>query len=355
MERTDTVSDSYFLRVKATNATRLWVNNPTIEEIGLALEQGAVGCTTNPAYGGGLLKRAPEQVKPIIAQCATEDADDHRAAELVQQRLVARITPRFMAVFEQAGGRSGFVSIQGAPETDTDGDGILREALEGHEISPNATPKIPATVAGFYAFERIVEAGIPTIITEVFSLAQLVYACETYLRVTERTGTRPPFHMSPITGIFNDHLKKVAAAEGIAADPDDLDWAGVILARRCQALVEERSYPVTLLFGGARKMIDFTGLVGAASAATINYSTVQEILAADPPIEDTIHAPVDNRIVKRLEVFPDFRKALAPRGLEPEEYAEFGPVQHFRNNFLAGWNSVLAAVADARAAITATV
>ncbi len=348
------MSESYFLRVKAATPTRLWVNNPTIEEIGLALDQGAVGCTTNPAYGGGLLKRAPEQIKPIIAACAAEEVDDHRAAELVQQRLVARITPRFMPVFEQAGGRSGFVSIQGAPETDTDGDGILREALEGHEISPNAAPKIPATIPGFYAFERLVEAGIPTIVTEVFSLAQLVHACETYVRVTERTGTRPPFHMSPITGIFNDHLKKVAAAEGMEANPRDVDWAGVILARRCQALVEARSYPVTLLFGGARTMIDFTGLVGAASAATINYSTVEEILAADPPIEGTIHAPVDEGIVRRLDVFPDFRKALAPRGLEPEEFAEFGPVQHFRNNFLDGWNSVLAGVADARAAIATT-
>lgn len=353
-ERNDLVSDSYFRRIKATTPTRLWVNNPTVEEIGLALDQGAVGCTTNPAYAGGLLKRAHDEIEPIIQACAVDEPNNHRAAELVQQRLVARITPSFMPLFEQAEGCSGFVSIQGPPETDTDGDAILREALEGHAISPNATPKIPATVPGFYAFERLVEAGVPTIITEVFSLAQLVYACETYLRVSERTRTRPPFHMSPITGIFNDHLKKVAATEGIDADPRDLDCAGIILGRRCQALVEERSYPVTLLFGGARTMVDFTGLVGAASAATVNYSTVEAILAADPPIEDSIHAPVDDAMVARLNVFEDFRKAVAPRGLEPDEYAAFGPVRHFRDGFVAGWNSVVAAVAEARAATPAT-
>ena len=38
----------------ADTPTRVWVNNPTVEEIGLALAQGAVGSTTNPAYGGNL-------------------------------------------------------------------------------------------------------------------------------------------------------------------------------------------------------------------------------------------------------------------------------------------------------------
>lgn len=342
------MNESYFHRVKRTTPTRLWVNNPTVEEIGLALDQGAVGCTTNPAYGGGLLKRAPDEIRPIIAACAAEERNDLRAAELVQQRLVARVASHFLPLYEQSGGHAGFVSIQGAPETDTDGQEILREALEGHAVSPNATPKIPATLPGFYAFERLVEAGIQTIVTEVFSLAQLEYACETYLRVTSRTGVRPPFHMSPITGILNDHLKKVARAQGIAVEASAVDLAGVILARRCQSLVEERSYPVTLLFGGARTMIDFTGLVGGPTAATINYSTVKEILAADPPITDTIHETVDARVVSQLEVFDDFRNGLSLHGVQPEQFAEFGPVQHFRDGFIDGWRGVLSAIAEQR-------
>lgn len=348
------MSDSYFKQVKATTPTRLWVNNPTVDEIGLALDQGAVGCTTNPAYGGGLLKRAPDDVHPIIAECASREADDRRAAHLVQQRLVERIAERFMPQYETAGERGGFVSIQGAPESDTDPERILEEAIEGHALSPNVTPKIPATLPGIQAFERIVESGIQTIVTEVFSLAQLVYVCEAYLRVTERTGIRPPFYMSPITGILNDHLKKVAARDGIEIDSAVVDWAGLALARRCQALVEERSYPVTLLFGGARTTRDFTGLVGAASAATINYSTVAEILAASPAVENTIHDPVDPGVLAGLGVFEDFRRAMPIDGLQPEEFETFGPVQHFRDNFIAGWTAVLAAVAEARMAPVAT-
>jgi len=346
--RETTVGESYFLKVKETTSTRLWINNPTLEEIGLAQAQGAVGCTTNPSFGGGLLKRAPDQVLPILAACAAKTDNDHRAAYLVQQELVARIASHFLPMWEKSGGKAGFVSIQGAPEADTDGDQILREAMEGHARGPNVTPKIPATLPGFYALEKVVEAGYPTIITEVFSLDQVVMACEVYIRATDKTGVRPPFHMSPITGIFADYLKKVARAKGITIDPAVVDWAGVALARSCQALVEERKYPVTLLFGGARTMMDFTGLVGAASASTINYSTVAEILAADPPIEDSIHAPVDPEIIEKLNVFEDFRNAMTLGAVKPEEFIELGAVHHFRDLFIAGWHAVIAGVGEAR-------
>lgn len=341
----------YFHRVKAETPTRLWVNNPTVEEIGLALAQGAIGCTTNPAYGGGLLRRAPGDVRPIIRDCLAASGDDREVADLVQRRLVGRLAESFSPLYDASGGTEGFVSIQGAPEADTDGDVILEEARAGHAIAPNVAPKIPATLPGFYAFEQIVALGYPTIITEVFSLAQLVYACETYLKITARTGKRPPFFMSPITGILGDHLKKVAKRDGIVCDEAVIDWAGIALARACQTAVEQKAYPVTLLFGGARLMHDFTGLVGGKSAATINYSTVEEIMAADPPVEDSVHQPVDPAIVATLsERFDDFRRALPHDGFAPEEFEGFGPVQHFRDNFIAGWNGVLASIAAERAA-----
>jgi transaldolase len=343
------MSDSYFLAVKARTPSRLWVNNPTIAEIGLALEQGAVGCTTNPAYGGSLLKRAPDQLLPIVAECAAAATDDHHAADLVQQRLVARIAERFRPLYDATGGQGGFVSIQGAPDADHDGERILAEGRAARSIGPNIAVKIPATLPGLGAFESLVAEGAATIVTEVFSLAQLVYACDAYLRVTATTGNRPPFFMSPITGIFSDHLKIVAARDAIACSPDIVDQAGVALARACCALVEQRDYPVTLLFGGARLPIDFTGLIGGRTASTINYSTVEQVLALAPAVEDTIHQPIDARVLAVLRTkFSDFDRALAVDALTPAEFESFGPVLHFRDAFLVGWNAVLQAVAEAR-------
>ena len=344
------MSDHYFERVRKVTGSRFWVNNPTIEEMDLALEHGAMGCTTNPAYGGNLVKRVPDQVLPIVQGCLRQSEDDEVVADLVQRRLVARICGKFMPLYERTSGREGFVSIQGAPEADTDGTVILEEARIARTIAPNATPKIPATGPGLEAFEAIVADGSQVIVTEVFSLAQLIEVCERWIAVTDRTGVRPPFLMSPITGIFGDHLKKVAARDGLDVPDTDMEMAGVLLSRACYKLVREREFPVILLYGGARIQLDFSGLVGGGMAATINWSTAAELLEADLPAVATVDEPVDPGIEKRLrESFPEVRHALDPKGLSLEEFEDFGPVQHFRDNFIAGWNAVRGMIAAARA------
>jgi len=347
------VRETFFSRLVAQTPTRVWVNNPTIAEVGLALQQGAVGCTTNPAFGGGLLKRAPEEIRPIIVECARGDDDDAAVADRVQQRLVEPIVDRFRPLFERSQGREGFVSIQGAPDADHNALTILAEAHAGRQLGPNATPKLPATAPGLTALEALVVDGSPTIVTEVFSLAQLIETCERYLRASERRGSRPPFFISPITGIFGDHLKAVAAREGKEADKADLELAGVALARACHRLVEDREYPVTLLCGGARTPFDLLGLVGAPVHATINWSTFAEVLETDPDLRPGIDADLDPDALTRLaSTFADVRRALTIDGLTLDEFEEFGPVQHFRNNFAAGWQQVRQAIAGERAVVT---
>lgn len=343
------MGEAYFRDLTTRTPTRVWVNNPTLEEIDLALAQGAVGSTTNPAYGGGLLKRAPEDILPVIAECLPLSEDDLVVADHVQQRLVRRVAERFLPLHESSDGRAGFVSIQGAPETDTDPDRIIEEGRAARRLAPNATPKIPATRPGLEAFEVLVAEGSPTIVTEVFSLAQLVESCERYLAVTARSGARPPFFISPITGIFGDHLKAVAARDGIAERPEDVELAGVALSRACDALVRERAYPVTLLCGGARIPFDLTGLVGADVHVTINWRTFAEVLEDPRPFALGIDEPIDPDVLTRLSgAFEDVRRAFELDGVRLDDFESFGPVQHFRNNFIAGWQEVLRAIARER-------
>ena len=330
------MTETYFSRLVTETPSRVWVNNPTIEEVALAQAEGAVGCTTNPAYGGGLLKRAPDEIRPIIAKAVAESSEASvlEIANIVQQRLATR--------------------IQGAPEADTDGENIWEAVQANHAIGPNATPKIPATLPGFVAFDRVVESGWPVIVTEVFSLDQLEAFCERYLAITAKTGVRPPFIVAPITGILGDHLKKLAKELELDIPAGELELAGVYLARRCAALVAERHYPVTLLFGGARTTEDLTGLVGAAHHATINWSTFVEILALQPPLEHTIDRAPNSAIAQRLiTTFPDIWKAWELGRLAPEEFEEFGPVLHFRDSFIAGWQAVQAEVEVQRQALVA--
>jgi len=345
---------TYFDRVRAATGTRFWVNNPTIEEIDLALANGAMGSTTNPAYGGNLVRRAPGEVLPIVRDCLRLSEDDRVVADLVQQRLVGRIAERFLPVYEGSDATEGFVSIQGAPELDGDPGVILHEARAGRSVAPNVAPKIPATAPGIEAFEQLVADGSQVIVTEVFSLAQLIAVCERWKSVTRRTGIRPPFFVSPITGILGDHLKKVAKRDGLDVAVEAMEMAGVLLSRRSFALVREREYPVTLLFGGARIRLDFTGLVGGGMAATINWSTADELLQLDLAAVATIEDAVDPVLERVLvDAFPEIRAALDPGGLSAEGFEAFGPVQHFRDAFIAGWNAVIEMIAaERRAAAT---
>lgn len=347
------MSQTYFEWLAQDTSGRAWINNPTRVEIALALAQGAVACTSNPAYGGNLLKRAPNEILPDIAEVAATGASGDDAVALVQQRLVERLLPHFGGIHERSSGREGWVSLQGAPELDTSVEPILESARLARSLGPNCIPKIPATGPGLAALEILVRDDQPVLMTEVFSLAQVAETCDRYLRAAEASGNRPVFIMAPITGIFGDYLTSVAERDSIDIAPETVAWAGVIWARAAKRLVDERGYPVQLLYGGARTTEDLTELVGGPHAATINWSTFAEVLAAEPKHRETVDDPVPAGIAADLAAaFDDVRRAMSIEGLRLEEFEDFGPVQHFREAFVAGWNAVRKAIVAEQASAT---
>jgi len=90
--------------------------------------------------------------------------------------------------------------------------------------------------------------------------------------------------------------------------------------------------------------------VGGDVHITINWSTAQELLAAAPPTEARMESETPPAVVQELrDKLPDFRLAWDVDALPVEEFADYGPVQFFRNNFIAGYENLLAAIATRRA------
>lgn len=346
------MAGDYFHRVAATFPTRLWVNNPTDEECRLALAAGALSCTSNPTYGSNLWKRDRATVQAIIDQLpGTGDA----AADEVQQGIIARVAMQFLPVFERTRGAYGHVSIQGDPRRDTDVEHIVDEAMRYRAIAPNIIAKIPITKAGLAATERVLLAGMPVIATEVFAVSQAIATARMYRRVRDLLGpATPKLWLTHIAGIFDDHIGDAAKRRGAKVAPEILRQAGCIVARaQYRALSESGSLPdgLTLLGGGARGTHHFTEVVGGRFDVTLNWSTVAEIAAQDPPVVDRLHHRDDARAVAELAAtFEEVRQALAPDGLSLEEFGEYGPVQRFRNNFIEGWDGLKAAIAERRGA-----
>jgi transaldolase len=348
----------YFQQVSMQTPTRLWINNPSGPEMEQAIAAGAINCTTNPAYCSKLLDGEPAYLRDLIDRVIQETRDHplattgdycDAAAARVYQLASQRVMERFRPLFESSNGRIGYVTVQDDPRADEDADSVIRAARQNRTLGRNFMAKIPVIAAGLKAIEACVAEDIPICATEVFSIAQAISVCELYEQAVKKTGKRPPFYVTHITGIFDEYMGKVAQRDGIRIAPEVLAQAGCAVGRKEYRLLKERGYQTTLLGGGARGTRHFTEFVGGDIHITINWSTAQELIEVDGPVVNRMDVETPQAVIDELtEKFDDFRLAYDEGALPVEQYADYGPVQLFRNAFLKGWYLLLAEVASRR-------
>ena len=346
---------SYFHRVAAQTPTQFWVNNPTREEADLALAAGALGCTTNPSYCQKMVDHPTEgpSALALLDQSVRESSTESGAQAILQRKLVRGIAEKFQPLFERTRGKHGHVSIQGDPIHEHDPNQILAEGLVNRELGENVCIKVPVTRPGLKAIEGFVRRNVPVNSTEIFAVAQATALCELYTRTSEKTRRRPRMYLSHIAGIYDDFLKQYAEEHRVEISSDVLWQAGLAIARKVYAIVEERGYRVTFIGGGARGLHHFTEMVGGDLVVTINWvGTADRLLAEDPPVVSRVYNPVPKQVIDELNAkLPDFRRGYASRGLNMDEFAEFGPVELFRSSFVKSWKRVLGLAAERRIAL----
>lgn len=345
-------NNDYFKRVQAQTATRYWINNPSRKQADMAMECGAVGCTLNPAYMSKMLADAdegPYVLERIDALIKTE-ANDTAVAEKLQTELVTGIAKKFLPIYEATGGEQGFVSIQGDPYNEK-ADNIIAYGRHNAAQSPNITPKIPVVPEGLRAIEVLAAEGININSTEIFAMSQFVDVSEAYLRATKGMKNKPTLFYSHIAGIFDEYLHNYVAENRVDISADVLWQAGAAVAKKMEALRIERRYPLRMISGGARGLHHFTEMVGAPAQVTINWPGASDkLLEQDPVVVQRFLQPTPHSVIDELcEKLPVFKQAWLLKGLEPEEYEEYGPVQLFLSSFVGGWQKVLDTIAQRRA------
>lgn len=338
----------YFHRVHKVSPTRFWINNPTRDEADLAIAAGAISCTCNPAYPMKMVQRElGEYAFKIVDEIIKDTDDDNEAADLVIQRFTKSILDKFLPLYEQNPDKEGFVSIQGNPLFDDDPEQIIREALEYRKLAKNMIAKIPATQAGIKAMETLISKEVPIIATEIMGISQTVVTCEMYERVTKECGKKPPFYITHITGIFEEHIKNIAQRDNLDITEDVLSQAGCIVARKQYKVFKERNYPGIMLGGGARGLHHFTEFVGSDMHITINWTgTADKLIEQNPIVLNRMNTPSlpENAVNELLDKIPDFRKAYLENELSIEEYKGYGPVVCFRESFVREWNNLLSII-----------
>lgn len=342
----------YFRRVQEETPTRFWINNPTMEQARKAIRAGAVGCTTNPSYVSKLFASPDDfsAVKRTVDLLLPYERDDAIVAAKVQSLMVGRLSDVFMPMYRASGGKKGFVTIQGDPHAETVGAKIIAEGVENRKIGPNVIIKIPVTEPGIEAIEHFVGEDIPTMATEVMGLSQAIAICEAYGAASRKTGRSPLFYVTHITGILDDFFRNNAAAHNLKISPEAMKFAGLAVAKKQYAMMAARKYPGIFLGGGARKLEDFTELVGGDLAVTINWEGSADLLIAkDGPATPRIGAAVPRALVDELNArLPGFSEAWKEDGMKPAEFYGYGAVELFRNSFMKGWDALLALIAERR-------
>ncbi len=343
----------YFNRLYEETPTRMWVNNPSGEDCDRAIDAGAVNCTTNPQYCQKLLSSNAKYIQGVIDNVLLNGTIDHEeAAVRVYQIASQRIMEKFKPLYEKSEGRYGYVTIQDDPRKDENTDAIMKAVHSNQKLCPNYMVKIPVIDGGMQAIERCVAENIPICATEVFSIAQTVDICEMYEKAAKMSGNYPPFYVTHITGIFDEYIKKLTKREGIEIDPEVLAQAGCAVARKEYRLIKEKGYHTTMLGGGARALYHFTEMVGGDVHVTINWKDVDALIKQDGPIVSRIDAETIKSVIDELyDKLEVFRQAYLDDGLKREEYADYGPVQLFRNSFMMGWHILLAEVSKRRHAL----
>ena len=289
---------TYFHRVHQLSPTMFWINNPTRRQADLALEHGALGCTNNPSYTQKMLDHPEEKeyALGLLDEAVKETENDWEAAILFQAKMVKPIAEKFIPLFEQSQGEHGFVSIQGDPVHDEDGEVIFKESLYNWPIAPNICCKIPVTAPGIEAMEKLVPLGVPLNATEVFAVKQMTTICDTYERLSRESGKKPKMFMSHIAGIYDDHFQNYVKEHQVDISRDVLGQAGLAVARKVYQILIERGYHATFIGGGARGLHHFTEMVGGKVVVTINWEgTADKLIEQDPPVIYRLFNPVPRK------------------------------------------------------------
>ena len=204
---------TYFHRVAEQTPTMFWINNPTRRQADMAIAEGALGCTNNPSYTQKMIDHPEESAYALklLDEAIRETETDSQAAIIFQQKMVKPIAEKFMPMFEKSQGEHGYVSIQGDPINDEDAEVIYKESLENRTVGKNICCKIPVTPPGIAAMQELVPLDVPLNSTEIFAINQMVTICETYEKISMKSGKKPKFYMSHIAGIYDDYLQNRTA------------------------------------------------------------------------------------------------------------------------------------------------
>ena len=343
------------MRLTLERGADFWNDSCALNELGEAVQNGAVGATSNPVIVCTVVKADPGTWTPVIDELvvsmrdAGEDEIAWRLIETIGRRAAALLEP----VYKETGGRKGFLSIQVNPKFYRSTARMLEHARALAALAPNIAIKVPATPEGIAAGVELVASGINVNATVSFTLPQALYVAQAFEGALDRAKAagldmqRLHPYVTLMVGRLDDLLQRVLVKESVSIDPGYLHWAGIAVFKKAHGIFKQRGYRSTLLAAAYRHHMHWSELVGPGVVLSMPYAWWKQFEASDIEVAETLDRPVDPRIAEALYgKFREFRRAYDENGLAPEEFVRYGASVHTLNQFIGGYHELLGVVRE---------
>jgi transaldolase len=335
----------------ASSTATKWNNDSAqFNEIEQAMNEGAVGVTTNPPLTYQLLTTDPERFSIELEAINSQFGGDDKVVELIKM-VIAKIARKLKPLYESSGGEYGYVRAQVKPRDGKNRDAMLAMGRAFASVAKNIKVKIPGTAAGIWVLEELASLGIPTNPTVCVSISQIIASAEAYERGVRRAvaaGIEPaPSSAAIVMGRLQDYLMVQNEQLGAGLSVTDLENACLATVKRCYGIMQKRGYSQVLMPAAFRCARQVAELVGAKVEMTIHPKIQTMVNEAyrkgDIKKIEGIDESVDEESVDRvLKAIPDFRKAYDPDGLCIEEFDDYGATIMTLDGFdKTGWQKLL--------------
>lgn len=150
----------------------------------LISEDGLTGITSNPSIFEKSITSGDDydaRIKDIMA--ANSGQSMYELFNSVAIEDIRDAADEFKEVYEQSGGKDGYVSIEVSPELAFDTAGTIKEGKELFERigRPNIMIKVPATKEGLSAITALISEGINVNVTLLFAVERYVEVIEAHI------------------------------------------------------------------------------------------------------------------------------------------------------------------------------
>ncbi|MGI6568811.1 MAG: transaldolase family protein [Erysipelotrichaceae bacterium] len=328
--------------------TEIWNDSCSCTELAYAIENGAVGATTNPVIVLNVLKNELKDWEPTINQIIEthpSSSEDEIAWEVIKA-MGAKASKLLHPIFIESKGKKGRISFQTNAKYYNNAQKMVDHACELAKTVENSQIKAPASKAGIEAFEEMTYRGISINATVSFTVSQAIAVAEAVERgLNHRIAEGLPIDsMHPVctimAGRVDDFLKNDCKAKGMLVEPEILEWAGIAVVKKAYKIYKKRGYKTQLLVAAYRNPYHWLYFVGGDIVLTIPYGWQKKYNVSNYEIKDYMSIPVKEEYMNKLKELKEFNKAYNEDGLSPEEFEQYGAFKATILSFLGGYDDL---------------